>query len=117
MTVSEAVLSRRSVRAFLKTPVSMPLIAGILETASRAPSGGNVQPWQLYVVAGKSLEKFTELMKQSLTEFPQGELPAEYDVYPQPLKAPYRDYRFKNAEDYYGLVGLPREDKAARRRF
>ena len=117
MTVTDAVLSRRSVRAFLTTPVPIPLISEILTKASRAPSGGNVQPWQLYVVSGESLEKFKALMRQRLAEFPEGELPSEYDVYPKPLKAPYRDYRFKNGEDYYGLAGLPREDKAARRRF
>ena len=38
-------------------------------------------------------------------------------MYPHPLKAPYRDYRFKNGEDLYATVGIPREDKAARMRF
>ncbi len=117
MTVTEAVESRRSVRAFLETPVPMPLIEAILTKASRAASGGNVQPWQLYVVSGEPLRGFKTRMAQRLTESTEGDLPVEYHVYPQPLKAPYRDYRFKNGEDYYGLVGLPREDKAARARF
>jgi nitroreductase len=117
MTVSEAVRSRRSVRAFLPTPVPIDLISEILTKASWAPSGGNVQPWKLYVLAGDPLEEFKAIMQRRVAECPEGELPPEYHVYPQPLKAPYRDYRFKNAEDYYGLVGLPREDKAGRRRF
>jgi nitroreductase len=117
MTVSEAVLSRRSVRAFLDTTVPMGVIEEILRKASRAPSGGNVQPWKLYVVSGEPLEQFKKLAARRVVECPGGEMPAEYNVYPQPLKAPYRDYRFKNGEDYYGLVGLPREDKAARRKF
>ena len=117
MTVTEAVLSRRSVRAFLDTPVPLPLIEAILTKASRAASGGNVQPWQLYVVTGDALRGFKGRMAQRLTESAEGDLPLEYHVYPQPLKAPYRDYRFKNGEDYYALAGIPREDKAARARF
>ena len=117
MTVSEAVVSRRSVRAFRETPVPVELISGILTKASRAPSGGNVQPWRLYVVAGEALAAFKASMQRRIAECPEGEMPAEYHVYPQPLKAPYRNYRYKNAEDYYGLVGIPREDKAGRRRF
>jgi len=117
MTVSEAVASRRSVRAFLDTPAPIPLIAEILTKASRAPSGGNVQPWKLCVLSGEPMSQLKALMSKRLIEFPAGEMPVEYDVYPQPLKAPYRNYRFKNGEDYYGLVGLPREDKAGRRQF
>ncbi len=117
MTVSEAVLSRRSVRAFLPTPVPVELISEILRKASRAPSGGNVQPWKIYVVAGDPLAEFKARMQERLAESGEGDVPFEYSVYPQPLKAPYRDYRYKNAEDYYGLMGLAREDKAGRRRF
>jgi nitroreductase len=117
MTVSEAVLSRRSVRAFLDKTVPIDLIREILTKASRAPSGGNVQPWQLFVTTGEPLDRFKAIMQSRVVECPEGEQPVEYEVYPKALKAPYRDYRFKNGEDYYGLVGLPREDKAARRRF
>jgi nitroreductase len=117
MTVTAAVLSRRSVRAFLDKPVPLPLIEEILTKASRAASGGNVQPWQLYVLTGDALLRFKARMVERLAETAEGDLPLEYHVYPQPLKAPYRDYRFKNGEDYYGLAGIPREDKAARARF
>jgi nitroreductase len=117
MTVTDAVLSRRSVRAFLNTPVPLPLIEQILTKASRAASGGNLQPWQIYVVSGEALHSCKARMAQRLAESAEGDLPVEYHVYPQPLKAPYREYRFKNAEDYYGLVGIPRENKAARARF
>ncbi len=117
MTVTDAVASRHSVRAFLNTPVPCPLIEQILTKASRAASGGNLQPWHIYVVSGEALHTFNARMAQRLAESSEGDLPVEYHVYPQPLKAPYRDYRFKNAEDYYGLVGIPREDKAARARF
>lgn len=117
MTVTEAVLSRRSVRAFLNRPVPLPLIEQILTKASRAPSGGNVQPWQIYVISGDALRRFNARMAERLAQSAEGDLPLEYAVYPKPLKAPYRDYRFKNGEDYYGLAGIPRENKAGRARF
>ena len=44
MKVSEALTSRRSMRDFLPTPVDAAVIRRVLQTASRAPSGGNVQP-------------------------------------------------------------------------
>jgi len=110
-------MSRRSVRAFLKTPVARPLMEEILTKASRAASGGNVQPWQLYVVRGASLAALRVRIAERLRESHEADLPLDYAVYPQPLKAPYRDYRFKNGEDYYRLAGIPREDKAARARF
>ena len=51
--VDEAILSRRSVRAFLPDPVDETTIREILEIASRAPSGTNMQPWRVYVTTGR----------------------------------------------------------------
>jgi nitroreductase len=116
MHVTEAVLTRRSIRAFLEKPVSTNLIAEILTKASRAPSGGNVQPWKIWALSGDPLREFKSIMAARIQETPAGE-PAEYHVYPQPLKAPYRNYRFKNGEDYYGLMGIQRDNKAARVQF
>jgi len=53
MTVYEVLASRRSVRDFLSTPVSGEVIRRVLAAAARAPSGGNVQPWHIDVVAGE----------------------------------------------------------------
>ncbi|MFK7915921.1 MAG: nitroreductase [Pseudomonadales bacterium] len=109
MNVSDAVLARRSIRAFLQTPVSDAQIAELLTAAARAPSGGNLQPWRVCVVNGAAMERFAA----KLAEPRERERPA-YAVYPKDLKAPYRDSRFKVGEDMYALLGIPREDKAAR---
>ena len=114
MNVSEAVLSRRSVRAFLDTPVPRAQLEEALTKASRAPSGGNLQPWQIYVVSGEPLVELKALVAKRIKQTPMGEPPLEYDVYPKSLKSPYRDYRFKNGEDLYGLLDIPRENKFAR---
>ncbi len=109
MTVSDAVAQRQSIRAFLDTPVDDAVIAELLEKAARAPSGGNVQPWRIYVVNGETTGKFLEFLQTSdIKDTP------EYAIYPKDLTSPYRDSRFKVGEDMYALLGIPREDKAAR---
>jgi nitroreductase len=113
MRVSEAIAARKSIRGFLPTPVPRETIARVLERAARAPSGGNLQPWHIDVVAGPRLEALKALMAQRVVEAPKGE-ETEYDIYPRELPSPYRDYRFQVGEDLYGAVGIPREDKMAR---
>lgn len=113
MNVSEAVAARKSVRAFLDTPVSDALIREILEKASRAPSGGNLQPWNIYVVNGDAMKRFKALVQAKIPKQPQGE-PTEYTIYPPKLKEPYRSWRFKVGEDMYGLLKIPRENRMGR---
>ena len=118
-TVTDALNTRLSVRDFLPTPVPADLIRQVLATASRAPSGGNVQPWVIDVVAGAPLDALKAIMQTRLAEVAAGdkrEVP-EYDIYPKELVSPHRDYRFKIGEDMYARLGIPREDKPARLRW
>jgi len=115
MQVQEAIASRRSVRDFLPTPVPGETIRRVLTQALRAPSGGNLQPWYLHVVGGERLDALKALMRERLDAGTAEE--AEYDVYPRELLSPYRDRRFQIGEDMYATMGVPREDKPARRRW
>ncbi|MFZ5718441.1 MAG: nitroreductase [Pseudomonadota bacterium] len=112
MNVSEAVARRYSARAFKDQPVSREVVADILERAARAPSGGNLQPWRVYALAGEPLAAF----KAQVAANPMGE-PMEYDVYPPNLWEPFRTRRFENGEQLYASIGVPREDKAGRLRW
>jgi nitroreductase len=111
MNVSEAVVRRMSVRAFRPDPVPAETVREILELAAKAPSGGNLQPWRVYALAGAPLEA----LKAEVAANPFGE-PPEYDVYPPNLWDPFRTRRFQNGEDLYATIGIPREDKPARLR-
>lgn len=115
MHVSEAVQNRRSVRAFTSEPVSGELIRQLLIKAARAPSGGNLQPWKVCIVNGSAMEEFRTIMEERLsgTPHPEGDRP-QYDVYPPNMIEPYRTARFEVGEEMYGLLGIPREDKAGR---
>ena len=109
MRVSEAVESRQSIREYLKKPVDSSLIKEILEKSSRAANGGNLQPWQIFVINKESMADF--LKQQS--EWTEAETPA-YDIYPPKLKEPYRTSRYELGEQMYSLLGIEREDKEGR---
>ena len=109
MNVSEAISSRKSIRDFLNSAIPNSLIKDLITKASRSPSGGNLQPWKIFVVNKKSMDDFLEFQANWM----QPESPA-YDIYPPKLKEPYRTYRYDLGEQMYSLLGIPREDKDAR---
>lgn len=111
MDVSEAVDRRMTVRAFRPDPVPAAVVRDILQRAARAPSGGNLQPWRVYALAGQPLAD----LKAHMAGDPTYEEP-EYQVYPPDLWEPYRTRRWQNGEDLYAAIGIPREDKPGRLR-
>lgn len=113
VSVSEAISSRRSSRAFLTRPVEEALLRNILEVARYAPSSGNVQPWRLYVLAGSELKQLNTAVAGTLSHKPRGE-GMGYPIYPQNLKPAYQARRSRCAEDLYRTLGVGREDKAGR---
>jgi nitroreductase len=113
ISVTDAVLARRSVRGFLDAPVDPELIRRLVELAARAPSGGNLQPWHIDVVGGAALAGFKAEMAAKLVAGHK-ETPA-YDIYPPELDDPYRTRRFGVGEAMYAEIGIGREDKAGRR--
>jgi nitroreductase len=113
MNVTEALKSRISIREFLETPVSQEEVHAILDRARWAPSGGNLQPWKVIVVAGADRDAVSALAKQALAE-PPGEEDPERPIYPPSLWEPYRTRRYSLGEAMYALLGIPREDKMAR---
>ena len=79
MKVSDAVAQRKSIREFLDTPISNELVKSLLIKASRAASGGNLQPWKIYVLNGKSMDDF--LIFQQAWDEPE---PVSYTHLPLP---------------------------------
>ena len=109
MDVSEAVDSRKSIRAFLDKAVDDSLIKELLEKTSRSASGGNLQPWQIYVINGDTMNSFHKFQ----SEWTEPETPA-YAIYPENLKEPYKTSRYEVADDMYSFLGIAREDKEER---
>ncbi|HEX8449803.1 MAG TPA: nitroreductase [Allosphingosinicella sp.] len=107
-SVAEAVLGRRSTRAFLPRRVDRATVEDLLEIAARAPSGGNLQPWRVDVLSGEPL---AALKAEAAASTPGA---MELTVYPSPLPEPYRSRRHRSGEALYEAIGIPRDDRPAR---
>jgi nitroreductase len=115
LTTTDAVRARYSVRAFLDRPVDRAAIEEILDIARRAPSGGNLQPWRVDVLAGEALADLREQARAAFAAAPRGE-GSEYPVYPPRLADPWDARRRAVGEQLYGALGIGREDRPARLR-
>ncbi len=115
MDVTEAIAARRSVRGFLDTPVDPALLRNLAIKASRAATGGNLQPWHIAIVQSDAMTRLKTIMVEKLATGAT-ETPA-YDVYPKDLTAPYRDRRYAVGEAMYAHLGIPRDDKPARQKW
>jgi nitroreductase len=111
--VDNAIITRRSLRSFLPTPVARSTIEDILAVASRSPSGTNTQPWKVYILTGAAK---TELSRKIIAAYDD---PAqrdshteEYAYYPTEWKSPFIDRRRKVGWDLYSLLGIAKGDKA-----
>ena len=112
MDVSEAVRSRKTLRAFSARPVATETIREILQLALRAPSGGNVQPWRVYVLVGAARDEIVRRVHAGMAETPLGETP-EYHIYPPGLTDPYETRRVTLGKKLYTTLGIARGDRAA----
>ena len=114
--VDAAIASRRSVRAFLPTPVPRQTIEEILALASRAPSGVNAQPWKVTVLTGAAKASLsTKILAAHDGNAAAGSSGAdvgEYQYYPTEWVSPYLERRRKIGWDLYGLLGIAKTDKA-----
>ena len=113
MEVIDAIKQRISVRAFKPDPVSRETVEAILEEARWAASGGNLQPWHVFAVAGEARQRVIEAVKAKLERSPFTDENA-FPIYPPRLWEPYRTRRYELGEQMYELLGIPRENKPAR---
>lgn len=112
MTVSDAVRTRRSVRAFSDKPVSLDVLRRVMDTARWAPSGCNFQPWEATILTGEPLRA---LQAKLAANAPQS--PVEYDIQPKDLPAEYSARLAEIGERQYAAEGIARDDAAARQAF
>lgn len=110
MQLEEAISSRRSVRAFLPGPVPRETLEQILDIASRAPSGTNIQPWKVHVVAGDA----RKALSQAILDVREIEGPDHTGRdRVRNWREPYLSRRRKVGFDLYSLLEIDRHDKSA----
>ncbi|MVA97237.1 nitroreductase [Nitratireductor sp. CAU 1489] len=107
--VDEAIISRRSVRAFLSDPVDQETIRDILKVASRAPSGTNMQPWKVYVTTGEKKRQIADAILNSGIRAEKAKWD-EYRYYPDQFFEPYLSRRRAVGFSLYGHLGIGRRD-------
>jgi nitroreductase len=112
MELEAAVRGRRSIRKFRPDAIPRKLLEDLLETARWAPSWGNTQPWEIYIITGEPLEAFRKANVDSMgngeplrTAVPMPE------TWPEELKKRYMEV----GKAVVTSLGLKREDKEGRR--
>tara|TARA_B110000444_G_scaffold256654_1_gene293443 strand:- start:186 stop:842 length:657 start_codon:yes stop_codon:yes gene_type:complete len=109
MDVTQAVKARQSTRAFTDQEVSNALIQELLEKSSRAASGGNLQPWKIFIINNETMTNFLKFQE----DWADPETPA-YDIYPENLLEPYKTSRYEVGMEMYSILGIERDDKEGR---
>ena len=108
--VDQAIAGRRSVRRFKSDPVAGEVLRAILDVARHAPSGTNMQPWHVAVVAGEPKRALSAAIHKV---FNSGKVPPmEYEYYPAPFFEPYLARRRKVGWALYGALGIVKGDSA-----
>jgi nitroreductase len=112
--IADAIRSRRSVRQYHETPIAPETIRHVLALAANAPSGSNLQPWNVFVFTGSPLAALGTAIK---TAFLTGE-PGhgrEYKYYTDPVAEPYRSRQRACGWGLYGSVGIAKGDREGSR--
>jgi nitroreductase len=111
MNVLQAITLRKSVRKFLPSQVpDEKIIIKIIDDAKKAPSGGNLQPWKVYVLIGDELQKLKDAVAERIKS---GSLSDgnEYNVYPPDISGVYKDRRTVNGDGLYSTIGIGTTEK------
>ncbi len=116
MTADEALRTRRSVRAFLPTPVERATVKELLALTSRSASGSNIQPWKVHVFSGEVRERISSTILGALDRDGYAPYQREWNYYPVNWREPYLGRRRKIGWGLYGLLGIDKGDFEATER-
>jgi nitroreductase len=112
MDILDAIRKRKSIRGYKSDPVPKAVIREILESATRAPSAMNNQPWEFVAVAGEPLRKIQQGCAEKLNA---GEKPhPEHHVVGWTNDSIYRERQVDLAKHIFQVMDIPREDKMKR---
>lgn len=108
----EIIAGRRSIRAFKPDPVPQAQIRKLLETAARAPSGTNSQPWKVIVVTGAAKDRLSRAVTEAAKA---GRIENEYAYTPKKWWEPYVSRRRTVGYALYETLGITRDDMEGRK--
>ena len=107
--VKNAIMSRRSVRKFLSKGINKDIIEDILNVSARAPSGTNIQPWNVHVLTGSARDR---ICKKASSAFLDPKIDKKNDRlhYMDNFRDPYITRRRKVGWDLYELLNIKKGD-------
>lgn len=112
MNIIEAINSRKSIRGFKQDTVDPATITKILEAAGRAPSAMNTQPWEFFIITGKTLDTMRTAIVDKLNS--GAPMKPDHLVVGWPQDSVYRDRQVGLAKQLFKLMDIKREDKEKR---
>lgn len=103
---------RRSIRAYLPTPVPEDLLLQVVQSARLAPSGANLQPGSFVAVRGEVRQRLCDELVRTWRQ--GGHECEDYDYFPQPMPMTLRRRQVASAQALYSALGIARDDRASR---
>jgi nitroreductase len=110
MNVTEALVARRSVRAFRPEPVAEDTLREIFSAAQHAPSWCNIQPWRVVLTSGEATLRVTRALTEAATSAP----PSPDFAWPGEYPEPYNTHRRACGKALYDAMGVARGDAEGR---
>lgn len=107
----QVVIQRRAVRGYLPQTIPMQTLTAVFDTAKRAPSNCNTQPWQVYVASGKAL---AHLKTRLVDHGSRWELKMDFVYDMGQYEGVYKEREIAAARALLAAMGIEREDKAGR---
>ena len=110
-TFDEVVRGRRSIRGYKPDPVPKAVIREVIETAMRAPSSLNTQPWNFYVISGEPLDRIRAgNTERNLAGVPDSREFRSHGAY----DGAHRERQIDIAKQLFGAMGIERDNKDKR---
>ena len=113
--IDEVIAGRLSCREFSSRRVARSTIEQILRVSRFAPSGANIQPWHVYVLAGAARAEVSAALLHAYMNEPNEHV-SEYQYYATAFPEPYLGRRQEFGRLFYSSLGIAQSDAAARSR-
>lgn len=109
MDLINIINNRKSVRAFTNKNVDYKLIEKIIDNAKNCATGGNMQPWNIAIIAENSKK---ELSRKLCAAYDNKVKPnPDYNYYPEANFEPYTLRRHQSGMSVYEAIGINFNDK------
>jgi nitroreductase len=112
MDIIEAINQRKSIRGFKPDPVPKNILIKIMESACRAPSGVNTQPWEFVIITGDVFNR----AKIAILDKLRKKEPIQPDIHfiRPPDDSICRNRQIELAKGLFKIMDIPREDEKKR---